>query len=133
MRPFIRAYFPYIYFSLFPGVVIALFFQCTSALLNPLDRTRRSIKWGLVAHTVAMFSFATIYVGMGFHIQSICYIDDRDYDQDGPVAYEIVLYRTAVALVANTLVLVNVWLADALLVSPVLNLATRLFDLDPFL
>ena len=35
------------------------------ALLDPGDRTRRGMKWALVAHTVAMFLLLTIPVVIG--------------------------------------------------------------------
>jgi hypothetical protein len=67
------------------GIVIVLFFQCMGALLNPVNRARGGIKWGLVAHTAAMFSFVTIYTAMTLDIQSISYIDNRDFPGDGEV------------------------------------------------
>ena len=104
------------------------------ALLNPLDRTWRSIRWGLVIHTAAMFSFATIYIGTGLDMQPICYIDNREYRGNrpptpGPVGCQILLYPTGIAIVPNTLFLVNSWLADGLLVSPVSVLVAKLSDL----
>ena len=53
------------------GIIIVLFFQCMSALLDPVNRTKGEINWKFMAHTAAMFSFATIYIAMNLNIQSI--------------------------------------------------------------
>ena len=118
------------------GVVVTLFFQCMGALLNPVDRTRGTpTKWGLVAHTVIMFSLTTVYTGMGLDIQSVCYINNREFHLEnwpfppGPDGYWILLYQSALAVVPNTLFLVNSWLADGILVSPFLNISIHLPDI----
>ena len=120
--------------SVILGIVIALFFQCMMALLDPVNRAREGVKWGLVVHTTAMFSFATIYFGMGLNIQSLCFVDNREFAEgglysSGPTGYKIVLYRKAISLIPNTLFLVNGWLADGLLVSSALISVPQTFDI----
>lgn len=46
------------------------------ALLNPIDRTRGGIRWGLVAHAVTMFSALTLNTVMGIDIESVSYIGE---------------------------------------------------------
>ena len=66
------------------------------ALLNPVSPVRRGIRWVLVAHTVAMFSFLTISFGLDRNWLSIIYINDREFlgnDEypPGPLGYGITL------------------------------------------
>ena len=87
--PCIRAYQLSVWYIIL-GVVIVQFFQCMSALLN---RTRRDIKWVLVAHTVTMFSCVTTGTAGGLYIQSI---DNREFPGSdvmppGPVGYEYLI------------------------------------------
>jgi hypothetical protein len=80
-------------------------------------------KWGLVAHAVAMFTFVTIYTGMTLNIQSISFIDNRNFPgadgvlPPGPVGYQFLIYSKAISIVPNVAFLLNNWLADGLLVS----------------
>lgn len=98
------------------------------ALLGPVDRTKGGIKWGLVAYVTAMFSFATIYTGMSLDIQSISYVDYREFSGDdgvgdpGPLGYQTLVFSDAINVVPNTMFLLNNWLADGFLVSFLLNL-----------
>lgn len=95
-----------------------------AALLN-LDRTRERTKWGLVVHAVAMFSFVTIYTAMTLNIQSISFIDNREFPgvgdvlPPGPVGYQFFIYSKPISIVPNVMFVLNNWLADGLLVSPV--------------
>jgi hypothetical protein len=75
-RPSIRAHL-FVRFIL--GILIVLFFQCMAALFNPANRRREGIKWGLVSYTVVMFSFVTVFTAMNLNIQSISYIDNREF------------------------------------------------------
>lgn len=106
------------------GIVISLFFQCMGALLgNPC--TRKGTKWGLVVHVVAMFLFATIYTAVTLNIQSISFIDNRDFPgigdalPPGPVGYQSLIYSKAISIVPNVMFLLNSWLADGLLVGSI--------------
>jgi len=113
------------------GMVILLFFQCMAALLNPVHRRGEGIKWWLVSHTVAMFSFVTVYTAMNLHIQSKSFIDKRK-DQaltptisiSGPLKYQLNIRVVALGIIPNVMFNLNNWLADGLLVS-------SLFDVTP--
>ena len=106
-----------------PGIVIVLFFQCMGALFSPPNR-RAGVKWGPVIYTTLMFAFATIFTAMNLDIQSISYIDNREYAGDdnkslppGPLGYQYLIYSRAISVVPNLMFLLNNWLADGLLVS----------------
>ena len=111
---------PCLFDASYPGILLVLFFQCMGSLLNPPDRTRGGIKWALVAHTILMFSFATIYtVGA---IAPSGYIDEREFPGNdesppGPFGYELSLYAQPVSALPNSMFYPNQWLADGLLVS----------------
>jgi hypothetical protein len=96
------------------------------ALLNPVNRARGGIKWGLVIHTVLMFCIVTIATGMGLNSQAVAYIDYREYPGNeelppgippGPSGYKVFTFAKAISLVPNITFYVNQWLADGLLVS----------------
>ena len=113
------------------GIVIILFFRCMDTLLNPVSRTKGSIKWSLVAHTVAMFSVATVDTAFNFDLQSICYIDNRNFSGvsgvllPGPFSYQQFIYSDAINVIPNIMFLLNTCLADGLLVGSVSNSATQ--------
>ena len=111
------------------GIVITLFFRCLGALFNTVNRARGTIKWPLVAHTVAMFSILTASIALCLDTQSVAYIDDRNTPQagdddllsPGPGIYREFLYSKANGVVLNIMISLNAWLADGLLVSSVFN------------
>ena len=90
------------------------------ALFDPSNRARGGIKWGLVAHTAAMFSFATAYAAMSFNIQSISFIDNRNFPgtagdmPPGPVGYQFLIHSKAIGIAPTPMILINGWLADGL-------------------
>ena len=97
-----------------------------NALLNPNNRTKRGdIKWLLMAQTVAMFSFVTVYTAMYLNLQSISFIDNREYAgiddwlPPGPYGYQHLIYNKAISFVPHIMFMLNTWLADGLLVSSV--------------
>jgi len=109
-----------------------LLFQCVAALLNPVHRRGEGIKWWLISHTVAMFSFVTVYTAVNLHIQSEAFIDNRkDYKYasdptvvgSGPLRYQYNIRNTALGLIPNTMFNLNNWLADGLLVSSLFGAA----------
>ena len=100
--------------SVAPGIVVILFFQCITALFAPAGR---GIKWILVAHTTAMFSFVTIYTATNLNIQSAAYIDNRQVPGAGPTGYQRLVYTDTVDVVSIVMFVLNAWLADGLLVS----------------
>jgi len=116
--------------SVILGVVILLCFQCMAALLNPVHRKGEGIKWWLVAHTVAMFSFVTVYTAINLHIQSKSFIDKRK-DQErtpttfisGPLYYQLNIRWVALGIIPNIMFNLNNWLADGLLVSSLFDAA----------
>lgn len=102
------------------GIVVVLFFQCMIALLNPANRTKEGIRWGLVAHTFFMFSFVTIYTAANLVFQSISYIDNREFpggdgSPPGPFGYQVANYFMGISVVQTVAFLINGWLADGLL------------------
>ena len=115
---------------LIPGMLSVLFFQCLAALFNPVHCKREGIKWGLVSYTVAMFSFVTVYTAIDLDIHSISSIDNRDFPgvegafPSGPIGYRWSVWSGALSVTPTLMFLLNNWLADGLLVSP-LSYATR--------
>lgn len=102
------------------GVAAVLFFRSMKALLNPVDRTRREVKWPFVAHTMAMFLFLTIFNITNIHLQSISYIDNREFSggdvgYPGPIGYQLSIYSDAINVIPFVMILLNQWLADGLL------------------
>lgn len=119
----------------FLGIVIALFFQCIGVLLSPANPTRRGIKWGLVAHTVAMFSCLTIPIVIDLHDKSVSYTDNRNFPGNddypsGPLGYELLLGdpKLATFTVFACMFPLNQWLADGLLVGPISNSVALVFN-----
>ena len=100
-----------------------LFSKCTTALFNPAYRRGEGIKWGLVSFTVVMFSSATVLTAMNLHVQSISYIDNREYPgvnspkDVGPYGYFLFIYYKAINVIPNVAYVLNNWLADGFLVS----------------
>ena len=125
MRPFLRAHFVCSIIILL-GVDIVLFFRCMVALLIPVGSSSERIRWGLVAHTVAMFSFVTIYTVTTLDTQSISYVDNRQFPgadgwSAGSLGYQFFIYSKAITVVPSTMFALNQWLADGLLVSYVFD------------
>ena len=100
------------------GVLTVVFFQCMAALLDPAHRRGEDIKWWLVSHTMAMFSFVTVYTAMSLHIQSISFIDHAgQVGYSEPLEFQLHLRESARGLIPNVMFNLNNWLADGLLVS----------------
>jgi len=110
----IRAHYLFVRFIL--GMLIVLFFKCMAALFNPVNR-RDGIKWGFVFYTVIMFSLATVYTATKAHILSICYIDNRNFPDDGPWGYHESMSYSAIFVISRAAFNLNNWSADGLLVS----------------
>jgi len=104
-----------------------LFFQCMAGLFN--SARRGGVRWGLVSYTAVMFSFATIFTATNLNIESISYIDNRNFPgvegalPPGPLGYQWSIRPTALSIVLNLMSLLNYWLADGLLVSPLVGAA----------
>jgi ABC-type Fe3+ transport system permease subunit len=90
-----------------------------NALLNPVNRAR-GIKWLLVAHTVAIFLFVTVFTVVNLDILSLSYIDNREAHGDtvvpGPLGYQSLTYSMAVGIISTLMFLLNNLLVDGLLV-----------------
>ena len=112
---------------LIPGIVIVLFFSCIAALLDPVQRRREGIKWGLVSYTTVMFAFVTVFTAMNLNVQSIAFIDNREFPgiegvvPPGPLGYQWFIYSRALSVTPNVMFLLNNWLADGLLVGSFLG------------
>ena len=112
------------------GILVALFFGCTIALLNPIHRKGKPVKWGLISYTVVMFSVATVQTAMYLNRVSISYIDNREFPgigsgwfSPGPAGYQFFISSEALAIVPNVMFALNNWLADGLLVSSLFDAA----------
>ena len=116
------------------GALIVLFLQCMTALFNPVHRRREGIKWGPVSYTVIMFLSATVFTAVNLNIQSISFIDNREYrlvfttavDSNelpgppsmllGPLGYQWSILTDALSVTLHLMFLLNYWLANGLLV-----------------
>ena len=69
-----------------------------------------------------MFSVVTVFTAMNLDLQSISYIDNREFpgvDQvfpPGPLGYQWFIYSKPLTVVTNLMFLLNNWLADGFLV-----------------
>ena len=95
-------------------------------LLNPANPIRKGIRWALVAHTVALFLFLTIPFGIYVNDLSTDYIDNREFPgvddfPPGPIGYDDLRSLKATSSFFSAMFPLNQWLADGLLVSPILN------------
>jgi len=97
-----------------------LFFQCLGAIFSTTNRAKGGTKWGLLAYVGAMFSFVTIYTAMNLNLQSISYIDNREFPGNddvppGPLGYQWLIHNSGLSIVPNFMFILNNWLADGLL------------------
>ena len=79
--------------------------------------------WWLAAHTIALFSVATMSLAMVFYTLFVAYINGREFPS-GPLGYLALPKLDVVEGISISVVQVNQWLIDGLLVSPMLNSAT---------
>jgi hypothetical protein len=101
------------------------------ALLDPANRMRGGLKWGLVAHITAMFSLVTMLNTFVLNSQSNSYVDNREFPGvevenqflTGPIGYQesFATSKETITRVAIPLFPSNQWLLDGLLVRPVSN------------
>ena len=102
-------------------------------LLGSDGRAGRGIRWGLVAHTAAMFSFVTIFTGTNMNLLSVSYIDNRAFPGNemvppGPFGYQFLVFSEPINLTPYIMFFLNTWLADGLLVSFAPTSVARLFN-----
>lgn len=113
---------PYLICSGFPGILIVLFFQCIAALFSPANHRKEGVRWCVVCYTMLMFLFVTVLTGTDLHIQSICYVDNREYPgvenaiAPGPLGYRFLISSGALSITRSLMFFLNFWLADGLLV-----------------
>jgi hypothetical protein len=94
-----------------------------STLLDPVHHTRKGVKWGFVAHTVAMFLTSTIGFMISRDILSISFIGRREFHgveglPSGPLGYaDFGAVKTGVIDVVHLMFPLSQWLTDGLLVS----------------
>ena len=111
-----------------------LFFQCMSALFNPVNRPNRNIKWPLVVHTATMFSLVTMFTAMSLDILPIGYVNNREFPgtyqfPPGPNGYLVSRSSETILLIPTIFLFLNNWLADGLLVSPAPNSIYQVFEI----
>jgi hypothetical protein len=102
-----------------------MFFRCMGVLLSSVNPIKGGVKWALVVHTVAMFLFLIIPVGINLNHYSLEYINNREFPGDeeqppGPIGYYYVLSTNTINTVFLAMIPLNQWLADGLLVGLVL-------------
>ena len=111
-----------------------------AALFDPVHRRGERIKWGLVSYITIMFSLATVQTALTLDIQSISYIDKREFPgvedlqiPPGPFGYEAIISAEALTIVPSVAPILNNWLADGLLVSSLFDvtLLTQVSDPAP--
>ena len=105
------------------GIIIVLFFQCMTGLFDSTHRRGERVKWGLGSYTTIIFSLVTILTAMNLHIQSIAYIDNREFRGNegalfsGPLGYQVFISPEAISIIPSVSFTLSNWLADGLLVS----------------
>ena len=82
----------------------------------------KRVRWGLVAHTVALFFLATAGLAIETNTGSISYIDNRIFSDGGelppgPSGYWISTGTSRAAAFSTATFPLSQWLADGLLVS----------------
>ena len=103
------------------GIVVVLSLQCMGALLTD---PKRGVRWILVAHTCAIFSLVTVYTAMSFNIQSVSYVDNREFPgvddaaPPGPLGHQVSAYLKADNVARTAAYVLSNWLTDGFLVSP---------------
>ena len=105
-----------------------------ATLLDPVHRRGEGIKWGVVSYTVIIFSFATVFTTTNLNIQSLSYIDNREFIVDatlsigGAVLDQEVLSKNALSIIPTLMFLLNNWLADGFLVGSLFGAAFTRYD-----
>ena len=76
--------------------------------------------WWLAAHTITLFSVATMALAMGFFLLLVAYIKGREFPgvSSGPFSYLGLRGFDVVESISGSVIQANQWLVDGLLVSP---------------
>ena len=107
-------------------------------MFDPAYPMRAGIRWGLITHAAAMFAFATIFTAINLDIQSISYIDNREFSDDldgfppGPFGYQLFISAEAISVVPIVMFYLNTCLANGLLVSHEYSSVTKVSDAGRF-
>jgi len=106
-----------------------------AGLLNPVRRrTEEGVRWGLISYTVAMFSFVTVYIATSLNIQSLAFIDNREFPCNpplaGPLGYQDSIRPKVLGIIPNLMFLLNYLLADGLLVSSLFGVTSSQPDIS---
>ena len=110
------------------GIVVVVAFKCMTALFHPAYRRGEGIKWGFVCYTMVMFSLVTIGNAVYPYLESISYIDNREFSGiegvvgPGPLAYQMFVAPIVLQIIPNVSFTLSNWLADGLLVSSLCDL-----------
>lgn len=107
-----------------------------TAMFHPVHRRGQDIKWGLAFYTTVMFSSVTALTGIRLYIQSVSYIDNREFPgigsrvPPGPLGYRSLICTGVLGIIPNVMFNLNNWLASGLLVSSLFDvtLARQVFD-----
>ena len=81
-----------------------------------------------------MFSLVTVFTAMGLHLQSISYIDNREFPGagdtvlPGPFGYQLFVYSKPISIIPGAMFPLIQWLADGLLVRSVPNSITWVYN-----
>jgi hypothetical protein len=108
-------------------MLVVLYFQAITALVNPLYREGQSIKWGLVGYLTVLFGLATTFTALKVRLQQLAYIDNREFPglpygvphtiPPGPIGWSLLMYSKPLAIIPNVCFIIANWMADDLLVS----------------
>ena len=99
-----------------------VFFRCMAGLFDPVHRRGERVKWGIVSYTAVMFFLTTVLIAVNFDINSVSFIDNRQFP-GGPGEYLETVLPMSLNPVADTMAIFNSWLADGLLVSSLFGYA----------
>jgi len=82
-----------------------------------------------------MFLFVTVYIATSLDIQSLSFVDNREFPPDpplsGPLGYQNSIRPKPLGIIPNLMFLLNYLLADGLLVSPLFAAAFTVKCLTP--
>ena len=92
-----------------------VFFRCMAGLFDPVHRRGEPVKWGIVSYTAVMFFLTTVLIAVNFDINSVSFIDNRQFP-GGPGEYLETVLPMSLNPVADAMAIFNSWLADGLLV-----------------
>jgi hypothetical protein len=95
-------------------------------LFSPTNSIKKVMKWSLVVHTMAMFSFLTVHFGIYLYWVSVSCVNNREFPGNdeyppGPYGYGDILSSKPLAAIYGAMFPLNQWLVDGLLVGRISN------------